>query len=152
MAAAAPAVPFPTSSSEVPLMPTQLHSILSKTNPQIKSDYFSADSIPQVKSTGQSQERQWRRWDGTAGMLWGTQPLWLTMPYNGSSSHKTLPVSYNNKKLAETRVSKAWQPWVGHLTSHKHTWHWTKKDIIKTKQSNSNNTNAYLKWLSYSCQ
>lgn len=47
--------------------------IQSKTNPETQRDYFSSGSVPQVKSTGQSQEQQWRRRDGTDNMWWGTQ-------------------------------------------------------------------------------
>lgn len=59
------------------------------------------------------------------------------LAYNGSSSHRTLPVGCNKKKLAETRVSKAWQPWVGHLTSHLKQAHLTlskKRTLLKQKK------------------
>lgn len=73
-------VPFPIAATDSHLLfqgVTDAHAVTqviqSKTNPDIERDYFSSGSVHQVKSTGQSQEQQWRRRDGTDSMWWGTQ-------------------------------------------------------------------------------
>lgn len=56
------------------------------------------------------------------------------LSYNSSRCHRALPVGCNKKALAETCLSKAWQPWaIRPHSSNKHTWHWAKKGLIKTK-------------------
>lgn len=59
------------------------------------------------------------------------------LAYNSSRCHTafTCMLQKTKKKaLAETCLLKAWQPWaIQPHRSKKHTWHWAKKSLIKTK-------------------